>query len=81
MNIINLKIIFRNIVKQKFSNLLSIFVLTTGMASFMLIFFYISYENGFDQSWKDADQIYRINLNKTLANGTVSKTANFQKSD
>ncbi len=76
MNIINLKIIFRNIVKQKLSNILSILVLTAGMASFMLIFFYIRYEKGFDQSWNDADQIYRVTLNKTLANGSISKTAN-----
>ena len=75
MNTTNLKIIIRSIRKQKLSNLLSIFVLTAGMASFMFIFFYIRYEKGFDHSWTDADRIYRIALNKTLPNGTVSKTA------
>jgi putative ABC transport system permease protein len=75
MNITNLKIIFRGIGKQKLSNALSIFVLTAGMASFMLIFFYISYEKGFDRSWQDADRIYRVRLNKTLPDGTVSKSA------
>jgi putative ABC transport system permease protein len=58
-----------------FSSLLSILVLTAGMASFMLIFFYINYEKGFDRSWKDADRIYRVALNKTLPDGKVSKTA------
>ena len=75
MNTTNLKIIFRSIGKQKFSNALSVLVLTAGMASFMLIFFYISYEKGFDRSWADSDQIYRIALNKTLQDGTTLKTA------
>ena len=75
MNPTNLKIIFRSIRKQKASNLLSILVLTVGMASFMLIFFYIRYEKGFDHSWADADRIYRVALNKTLPDGKISKTA------
>jgi putative ABC transport system permease protein len=75
MSATNLKIIVRNIMKQKFSGLLSIFVLTAGMASFMLIFFYINYEKSFDRSWKDADRIYRVTLNKTLPDGKISKTA------
>lgn len=75
MNTTNLKIILRSIRKQKFSNLLSILVLTVGMASFMLIFFYIRYENSFDQSWNDSGQIYRVALYKTLSNGSQSKTA------
>jgi putative ABC transport system permease protein len=45
------------------------------MASFMLIFFYIRYEKGFDRSWNRSDQIYRIALNKTLQDGTALKTA------
>jgi putative ABC transport system permease protein len=54
---------------------MSVLVLTIGMASFLLIFFYIRYEKGFDQSWAGADRIYRITLNKTLPDGSVSKTA------
>jgi putative ABC transport system permease protein len=75
MNTTNLKTTVRSILKQKFSSLLSILVLTAGMASFMLIFFYINYEKGFDRSWKDADRIYRVALNKTLPDGKVTKTA------
>jgi len=75
MNTTNVKIIIRNIRKQKLSNLLSILVLTAGMASFMLIFFYIRYEKGFDRSWSDSNQIYRIALNKTLPDGSALKTA------
>ena len=75
MNTTNLKIIFRSIRKQKLSNLLSILVLTAGMASFMVVFFYIRYENGFDRKWTNSDQIYRIALNKTLQDGTAMKVA------
>ena len=75
MNSINMKILARNLKKRSVPNLLSIAVLTIGMASFLLIFFYIRYEKGFDQSWAGAERIYRITLNKTLPDGTVSKTA------
>jgi putative ABC transport system permease protein len=75
MNLIDSKIILRNIRKHKLSNLSSVFVLTVGFASFMLIFFYIKYQKSFDQSWTGSDQIYRVNLYKTLPNGTISKTA------
>jgi putative ABC transport system permease protein len=79
MNTTNVKIIIRSIRKQKLSNLLSILVLTAGMASFMLIFFYIRYENGFDRKWTNSDHIYRIALNKTLQDGTAMKAAgNYQ---
>ena len=76
MNKINFKIIFRSIRKQKVSNAMSILALTVGLSSFMLIFFYIRYEKGFDRTWYDTDRIYRVNLNKTLSDGSVSKTAN-----
>ena len=76
MNPINFKILLRNLRKQKISNGMSVLVLTIGMASFLLIFFYIRYEKRFDQSWAGADRIYRITLNKTLPDGTISKTAN-----
>jgi len=79
MNTTNLKIIFRNIRKQKLTSMLSILVLTAGMASFMLIYFYLEYEKGFDRSWADADRIYRVTLNKKLPDGSVSKNAgNYQ---
>ncbi len=75
MNITNLKVIFRLISTQKLSSFLSIFVLTLGMTSFMLIFFYIQHEKSFDQSWKEADQIYRLALEKNASNGSITKTA------
>jgi putative ABC transport system permease protein len=75
MNITNLKVILRLIKAQKLSSFLSIFVLILGMTSFMLIFFYIQHEKSFDQTWKEADQIYRLALEKTVSNGSKSKMA------
>jgi putative ABC transport system permease protein len=46
------------------------------MASFMLIFFFIKYEKSYDESWTDADLIYRVALEKTLENGNITTTAN-----
>ena len=75
MNTTNLKIIIRSLKKQKLSSLLSILVLTLGMASFMLIFFFIRYEKSYDESWKESNLIYRVALEKTTANGNITKTA------
>jgi len=76
MNSTNLKIIFRSLQKQKLSSLLSVIVLTLGMASFMLIFFFIKYEKSYDESWTESDLIYRVALEKTLENGNITTTAN-----
>jgi len=75
MNVTNLKVNLRLLKNQRLTNLLSIFVLTLGMTSFMLIFFYIQYEKSFDGSWKDPDQIYRLALEKTPSNGSEVTTA------
>ena len=75
MNTTSLKIIFRSLKKQKLASLLSILVLTIGMASFMLIFFFIQYENSFDKSWEKSGQIYRVALEKTLKNGNKTVAA------
>ncbi len=75
MNTNNLKIILRLLKRQKLSGLLGILALTSGMASFMLIFFFIQYEKSYDESWKESEQIYRVSLEKTLANGNKIITA------
>ncbi len=75
MTVINLKITLRLLVIKKLSTLLSILVLTIGMASFMLIFFFIHYEKSYDGSWTEAEQIYRIALEKSQANGNITTTA------
>ena len=68
--------ILKAIWRRKFPNLRNIIILAIGMSSFMVIHFYINYENGFDNSWTDSNRIYRIALKKTLSNGDVVKSAN-----
>jgi putative ABC transport system permease protein len=45
------------------------------MSSFILIFFYIEYEKSYDSSWTEPDQLYRIALEKSMPNGTITTTA------
>ncbi len=71
----NLKISLRFLIKNKLLSLLSILVLTFGMSSFILIFFYIQYEKSFDGSWFDSDRIYRVILEKSMPNGNITATA------
>jgi len=75
MYITDLKIVFRTLGRQKLSTFLSILVLSVGMASFMVILFYIQYEKSFDKSWNESENIYRIALEKTLKNGNTTSTA------
>jgi putative ABC transport system permease protein len=61
--------------KQKLQNTLSAVVLSLGLASFMVIFFYIKFVKSYDDSWEDSGQIYRVALERTLANGSLDITA------
>ena len=71
----NLKIIFRGLIKNRLLSLLSILVLTFGMSSFMLILVFIQYELSYDGSWTESEQIYRIILEKSMPNGSITTTA------
>jgi putative ABC transport system permease protein len=50
-------------------------VLTFGMTSFILIFFFIQYERSYDGSWHNPERIYRIILEKSMPNGNITTTA------
>jgi putative ABC transport system permease protein len=71
----NLKISLRFLIKNRLLSLLSILVLTFGMSSFILIYFYIQYEKSYDGSWVDPDRIYRVILEKSMPNGNITTTA------
>lgn len=55
-----LKIAFRNLSKHKGSSFIIIFGLAVGIACFMLIFLYVSFETSFDTYHEDSNRIYRI---------------------
>uniref|UniRef100_UPI003F72DA2F ABC transporter permease n=1 Tax=Dyadobacter sp. TaxID=1914288 RepID=UPI003F72DA2F len=56
-----LKIAWRNLQKHKFYSFLNIFGLSLGLASCLLITLYVIDELSYDQSFNDADRIYRVN--------------------
>jgi putative ABC transport system permease protein len=56
----NFKIAVRTILKQRMYAVLNILGLGVGMASCLLISFYVSEETSYDQFYKDAENVYRI---------------------
>ena len=71
----NLKKTLRFLIKNRLLSFLSILVLTFGMSSFILIYFYIQYERNYDVLWVDPERIYRVLLEKSMPNGTITTTA------
>ena len=71
----NLKISLRYLIKNRLLSLLSVLVLTFGMSSFILIYFYIQYERSYDVSWTDPERIFRVILEKSMPNGNIITTA------
>ncbi len=55
------KIAWRSLIKNKFFSMINIFGLAIGLCSFILISLYISDELSYDNHFKNADRIYRIN--------------------
>lgn len=67
-----LKIAFRNILKQKTTSFINIIGLAVGMASCVLILFYVSYELSYDNFHEKGDRIYRLIAERKAASGTIS---------
>ena len=57
---LNLKIAFRNLLKNKAYTLINILGLSIGMASCILIFLFIKYQLSFDEGFKNGDRIFRV---------------------
>ncbi len=70
-----LNISLRFLLKNKLLSLLSVLVLTVGMSSFILIYFYIQYERTYDTSWLEPERIFRVILEKSMPNGNITTTA------
>jgi putative ABC transport system permease protein len=62
-----LSIAYRTIIKTKVFSLINIFGLAVGMAAFMFIIQYVYFERSYENSNKNADNIYRVTLD--LYNG------------
>ena len=57
------KIAWRNITRNKVNSFINIAGLAIGMASVILIAFYVQDELSYDKSFKNHDKIYQVNLN------------------
>jgi len=56
----NLKIAWRNLVKQRLYSSINLLGLTVGMTCFILITLYIQYESSYDTHHENANRIYRV---------------------
>ena len=55
-----LKISYRNLLRHKFYSFINITGLAIGLAAFLLINLYISFEKSYDKQFTNADQLYRL---------------------
>src|ERR1700712_3139355 len=62
------KIAWRNLVRNKVSSIINISGLAIGLACLMLIGMYIKDEVSYDRFFKDADRIFRVNLDGKMGN-------------
>jgi putative ABC transport system permease protein len=69
------KIAWRNLIKHKSHSLINIVGLAVGMASFLLILFYVQEESSFDKFHEDYQEIYRVTEVNISENGEI-KLAN-----
>lgn len=65
----NLKLILRNLWKNKVVSLINLVGLTLGIACSLLLLMYVRYEHSYDADIKDADRIYRLIGQEKGANG------------
>jgi len=72
MNIIFLKLAFRNILKNKISSIINIVGFSIGMAACLFIFLFVKYENSFDTFYPNSEKLYRV-VSATKTSSTISK--------
>ncbi|HRW30325.1 MAG TPA: ABC transporter permease, partial [Emcibacteraceae bacterium] len=53
---------WRNILRHKLFSIINIMGLAIGLAAVMLIALYVRYETSYDSFWKNADNIYRMQM-------------------
>jgi putative ABC transport system permease protein len=70
----NLKILLRNLLKNKLYSLINISGLAVAMAAFILIMLYVRYETNWDKFNENYDQIYRVELSRKDSDGRERST-------
>lgn len=71
MKMINLKLGFRSLYRNKQYTILNILGLSIGMASAMLIFLWVQFQVSFDRFHTNGDNIYRVCQDQFYTNGEV----------
>jgi putative ABC transport system permease protein len=71
MKTTNLKLILRNLYRNKLYTFLNLTGLSIGMAGAMLIFLWVQFQVSFDKFHKNGDQIYRVIQDQFYTNGEV----------
>jgi len=59
----------RNLLKNKFQSFLNIICLAIGMASLLIVSYYVKFEFSFDKFNKNADRVFRVEYNVAYKNG------------
>ncbi|HSU29062.1 MAG TPA: ABC transporter permease, partial [Chitinophagaceae bacterium] len=70
-----IKIAWRNMLRNKVNSLINISGLAIGIASVMLILFYVHDEMSYDKFLKNSDHIFQVNLTANLEGNQGSTTA------
>ncbi len=65
----HLKITVRKAFRNRGNSIINISGLALGLASVILITLFVNDEMGYDRFFKDADQVYRVNINGTMGDG------------
>ncbi|MEM1405756.1 MAG: ABC transporter permease [Bacteroidota bacterium] len=64
-----IKVILRNLVKNKWFSLINVLGLTVGLTCSLIIYLYISQELSYDNFHNDSDRIYRITRSSETSSG------------
>jgi len=70
-----LKTAYRNLLKSKFINLITVLGLCISMVATLLIMHYIHYQESYDQHISNGDRIYRLRYERSAEGGTFVRFA------
>ena len=70
-----IRLAIRNILKHKLSTLINIIGLSISLAAFIMITIYVSFEYNYDKFNVNYDQIYKVEIERVLANKSDFSTA------
>src|SRR4029079_981961 len=68
----NLKIAWRNLLKDKQFTLLNVLGLSAGLACTLLIFLWVSDELSYDKFFANDDRLYKLMEQRSNSNGDIS---------